>query len=494
MTKFNDLRIKHPRFTYDSFSWTKEGEDLWLVFQYSIEPDISFEHKIKIHQVGEELLSNLDASELDTYVFNIGLSEMFSYWKTTASQEILVKAGRLDDRQLAWWHKLLIKGMGEFFFVNQIDFTQDDFVKISSGGETSGEEKLEEKPGQDHLNSTNFYASGSNSGSSNIDHSRAKNHHSNRVLVPVGGGKDSATALEIIKNSFDTGVFLVNPTAAALDIIKTANIDQKNTIHITRTLDPKIIEMNQAGYLNGHVPLSATLAFLSIFTADLFNFDTIAIANERSSNEGNVRYCDQEVNHQFSKTFEFEQDLYTYAQEYLPQSAPLYFSILRPLYELQIAKLFAQMPQYHQIFRSCNRGQRTNSWCGECSKCLFAYVILFPFIQQNCEQYFGKNLFDDANLWTVAQEILGLKRNKPFECVGTHEETICAFYLCIKKHLDQDLVLPVLLERVWQELQKEPDLERRAAVILDSWNDQNLLPDEMTALLRGKIEENASYQ
>lgn len=491
MPTFEELRQKHNNFTFEKYSWkllsndvnsSNNASSLEIKFHYKISPNFYFSPTLVINSVTQKMVDDLGTGNVDSYVFNIGLAEMFSYWKSTASANIEVLAGELNQEQIDWWHKLLIKGMGEYFFVNNIKFTDDDFVKISS----------------------------ENSQGSSINPSRPGRNHrvlerNTKILIPIGGGKDSSVTLEILSNTEGTnkavitdkipvGTFVVNPTQAALDLISAKK--NLNTIEVKRTIDPKLIDLNNQGYLNGHVPISSFFAFLSVFVADLFDYSHVAISNERSSNEGNVQFCDREINHQYSKTYEFEKDFQKYVKKYLPEGAPFYFSFLRPLYELQIAKIFSGnsklnsgMKKYHPVFRSCNRGQKTNSWCGECSKCLFAYVITYPFIKdQKIHSYFGKDMLDDENLWPIAQELLGVGAKKPLECVGTHEETIITFYLAIKKYLDNNQELPALLKKVYQNIiANETDLENRTSVILNSWNEDNSVPDQFSDLLKKHI-------
>jgi UDP-N-acetyl-alpha-D-muramoyl-L-alanyl-L-glutamate epimerase len=467
-----NLRKNHPKFIYEDYSWeistnnsvTEFRSNLEITFHYSIEPGASFSPTLVIKNVPQEMLDRLGKERIDSYIFNIGLAEMFSYWKSTTSPIIEINAGKLDQDQIDWWHKLLIKGMGEYFFVNNIKFTDEGFVKIESNSE------------KNHLVSTQDH------GSSTPD-----NNQENKILIPIGGGKDSSVTLEILENLKDIGTFVVNPTQAALDTISVSEI--KNNIEVDRTIDPKLLELNKKGYLNGHVPISAFFAFLSIFCADLFGYSHVAISNERSSNEGNVQFCDKEINHQYSKTYEFENDFQEYTKKYLPENTPLYFSFLRPLYELQIAEIFARMDKYHPVFKSCNRGQKTNSWCGECSKCLFAYVIIFPFMEnQKIHSFFGKDMFADNNLWPIAQELLGIGEKKPLECVGTHEETIAAFYLSIKKYVDSDQKLPLLLQIVQENIMKnEENLEERSQAILSSWNEENSIPKNLEEELKKHV-------
>lgn len=461
MTNAQTLRKQYSTFIYQSYSWELINKNLVLKFNYTIEPDISFTAQLVVKNVTQERITGIGTNTLDLYVFTLGMSELFSYWKTTASPKIVIKAGYLDEQQLEWWHKLLIKGMGEYFYVNQIEFTAPNFVQLSCDSEKRHSVE----------NSIRIQPSG--------------------ILVPIGGGKDSSVSLELLKQKHTVVPYVINPTDASLDTIRKAfNQDTTNTIiEVVRTLDPKLFQLNQQGFLNGHVPLSALIAFSSIMTADLFNYEYVAISNERSSNEGNVWYCDSEVNHQYSKTFEFEQDLRNYQKAYLPPTSPKYFSLLRPLFELQIARIFAQYPQYHQVFRSCNRGQKTNVWCGQCSKCLFAYTILFPFLGETAlVKIFSNNLFSDLSLLETAQELIGVSENKPFECVGTHEETIVAFYLCIQKYQKDGQPLPQLLEAIKQILDQEKELENRSGKILTAWNSQHLIPtSEIEELIHNQV-------
>ena len=134
-----------------------------------------------------------------------------------------------------------------------------------------------------------------------------------------------------------------------------------------------MLELNRQGYLNGHTPFSALVAFSGIIAARMHGLSMVALSNESSANESTVQ--GSTVNHQYSKSFKFEEDFHYYQNTYLRGSA-YYFSLLRPLSEFQIARYFAGQKQYHGIFRSCNAGSRTDSWCGHCPKCLFVYLIL----------------------------------------------------------------------------------------------------------------------
>jgi hypothetical protein len=386
--------------------------------------------------------------------------ELPTYWKATCSPEIVIEAGVLNADQIAWWHDLLIKGQGEFYYLNQIDFTQPDFVKIISAGQ----------PNHEPLTVPNFDLTG--------------------TMIPLGGGKDSLVSLELLKTAIpqELKLFTLNPTQAVRDII---NLNPElPVIEVERQIDPKLLELNRQGYLNGHTPFSAYLAFLTTLVGVLFNIKDIAVSNESSANECNTIYLGHQINHQYSKTFEFEEKFRQYSDRYLFNSAihPQYFSFLRPLHELQIAQAFSQLGQaYFSLFRSCNRGQKTNTWCHECPKCLFAFIMLFPFIDSEIltQQIFQHNLFDDANLIPTALQLTKEDGTKPFECVGEREESKIAFYLAIKKYQERSLALPAMLTQVKTEvLDLESDWDIRAERLLNDWNENHRVPDNLLTRLK----------
>jgi len=325
--------------------------------------------------------------------------------------------------------------------------------------------------------------------------------------VPVGSGKDSVVTLETLKKAKkDIQCFSLNPTEAAERITKIAGC--RSPIIVQRKIDEKLLKLNRQGFLNGHTPFSAYLAFLSVLVATIFGQKYIAFSNERSSNEGNVKYLGKIINHQWSKSFEFEQKFRNYSKKYLT-SGVKYFSFLRPLYEIQIAKLFSKYPKYFNAFLSCNIAYQTASgtklptkkWCGKCSKCLFVFAILYPFVgkknppsrkateDKELLKIFGKNLFKDKKLLPIMQQLTGERGFKPFECVGTKKESLIAFYLSWKKSRDRvSTKLPFLLRHFEKKiLPKYPNIEKESKKLLDSWNNQNNLSKEYEKILKDAV-------
>ena len=252
-------------------------------------------------------------------------------------------------------------------------------------------------------------------------------------------------------------------------------------IEVNRTIDKNLIELNKQGFLNGHTPFSAMVAFLTYTIAFMLDKKYIALSNEDSANETNVE--NENINHQYSKTLEFENDFRWYANNYLKAGSE-YFSFLRPISELQIAMIFARNEKYHKIFKSCNQGSKQVPWvwCGECPKCLFVYTILSPFIKrEKLIEIFGSDLFEKEELLQTFIELCGYGDIKPFECVGTFSEVRYSVSKVIKKTPEKDL--PYLLKFYKEHYELEETSNER----LKSFNNANNLPEEFRKILKENI-------
>lgn len=465
MKSINYLREKYPIFNYQDYKWSVNKED--LVVRWSMTAgEIMYHPEIKISSV-QNFVKTLDKKIIDNFVFNLGLAEIPSYWKATCSPIIKISAGFLDEWQIQWWKNLYTNGMGQYFYENQIDFRGKDFIKIESVCERFWTGPV---PYGNRVNQ-------------NDDKDIISTVNKNKILVAVGGGKDSAVALELLADAFDIYTFILNPASmpAAQKVIQTAGI--KRILTVERKIDPVLLSLNHKGYLNGHTPFSSYLAFLSIFLGYLFGVSSVVFANERSANEGNLKYLGNYINHQYSKSFAFEESFREYNKKYL--SSINYFSFLRPLYELQIAKMFTKMDKYFLNFNSCNRGRKKNIWCGECAKCLSVYISLYPFISFDALlSIFGYDLFGNKKLLPLFMELVGEGKHKPFECVGTFAETIVALHLCILKNHSQK-ELPILLASfVDKVLPKYKNIKRMTKDILTGWDNNNNLSENYQNILK----------
>lgn len=406
--KFLQFRATYKTFIYDRYEIVEKEDVYDVTFYFDIPGLTSFEPKLIINK--KDFVGAFDEAFFEYLIFNIGMVELISYVKCTCSPNIMVKCGYLDDYQINWFKKLYYNGLGEFLYRNGIDIGIDQLFNITSLGR-----KFDFK----------------------VDYTG----HGN--LIPVGGGKDSNVTLELLKDQFnDNSCFIINPKGANIECARVAGYQDK-TIVVNRIIDKKIIDLNNSGYLNGHTPFSAIVAFISYLCAYLSGKKYIVLSNEDSANESTV--IGTSVNHQYSKTLEFENDFNFYTNKYFKIDIK-YFSLLRPLTEFQISMLFSKMKKYHSVFKSCNIGSKGDvwNWCCECSKCLFVFIILSPFLyHDDLINIFGKDLYQDESLLETFLELLGYRETKPFECVGTYGEVRYAVSLIIDKLGDN---LPYLLK------------------------------------------------
>ncbi|MFA6522850.1 MAG: hypothetical protein WCS85_00565 [Candidatus Peribacteraceae bacterium] len=396
---------QYSSFTFDSYAFDPETGTISL--RYSLDDDVRFEETIILPQP-ESRVTNPDS--LGRALRALHLIGGISYYKTCLPKTIEVRTGVLTEEEATFWNTVYEKGLGEFFFRNDIDFR--GLIRFPSSQQPPNQ--LTSKPANEQTGN--------------------QQPTTNRILVPIGGGKDSIVTAELLKKA-GFSVTLLRIGAHPL-IEQEAKIAGLPLLAVTRKLPPVLFRLNEEGALNGHVPITAYLSFLSVVIAELYGFDAVVMSNERSASVGNVSLHGMEVNHQWSKSLEFERLFRSYVAESIGSGVE-YFSLLRPLSELAIAQRFTKLPQYFGCTTSCNtnwkivpKSKSRTLWCGSCPKCAFVFTLLAAFLpKETLLTMFGKNLYEDAKLLPLYRQLLGLEGMKPFECVGTPEETAAAFML-----------------------------------------------------------------
>jgi len=414
---FSSLRKEYPLFSYDGYSIRREEGGIVLRFDFSVPGLCEFRPETVIKTDNLKILNHFDSVLAQKIAFSLGMAEAVSYWKCVCAPVISIPCGFLTDEDLLWWKKLWFNGLGEFFYKNNIETTEDNFVSIKVRELVADMPALEKKQ--------SFLSSALN-------------------LIPVGGGKDSCVSLNLLAEMKEKNIcFTLNDQPAREETAAAAGYGPEKILRTYRTVDSELLRLNAEGYLNGHTPFSSVLAFLSYYCAYLTGAENIVLSNEASANEASVAGTD--INHQYSKSYAFEADFTAYtSRNFLDEIH--YFSLLRPFNELQIAKKFASLQNCHKVFRSCNAGSKANIWCGSCAKCLFVFLILSPFLSEEyLTEIFGKNMLGDDSLLPELQALAGVSENKPFECVGTVEEVRCAIRMTLEKYEARGRELPVLL-------------------------------------------------
>ena len=255
------------------------------------------------------------------------------------------------------------------------------------------------------------------------------------ALVAIGGGKDSLVSIEALRAegvqqtvTWIGGSQLIAACAAHTGL---------PTLNIGRQLAPQLFDFNRQGAWNGHIPVTAVNSAIMAFAAVVLGVDQVVFSNERSASYGSMIVSadgtvTSEVNHQWSKGWGFESAFGDYLQSHVAADLQ-YYSLLRPLSELAVARQFARTDRYDAHFSSCNRnfhilGERpTSRWCGVCPKCHFVFLALAPFLPKlRLVGIVGRNLLDDAAQQAGYDALLEYGDHKPFECVGEGRESRAA--------------------------------------------------------------------
>jgi hypothetical protein len=339
---------------------------------------------------------------LEAILRPLGLALGIVYWKLHCAPQIVTESFALSPGEAAFWQEVYTVGLAEFFFLEGIDFR--GLVSFPSSASAAAPAPV-------------------------------RFPRSEAALSLLGGGKDSIVAAELLQRAgipFD--LFAFSPARAQLDV---ADVMMRPVVVARRTRDAasrKLYAMRA-----GAQPSIITVKFTALLAALLHDYRWVVTANELSADEGNTQYLGIEVNHQWSKSAAAEEMFGRYVANYITPDVQV-FSVLRHLSELAIVRDFVTMPRYLHSFASCNtnyqgRVDKTREragrayWCNVCPKCAFLFVSLAAFLPKpQVVEIFGADLLANPALVPTFRQLLGLEGFKPFECVGTAEETAVAMY------------------------------------------------------------------
>ncbi len=379
MTNKNNFIFKSCRY---------EPEQARLFLEYGYSSGQSFAEVITFPG-GKTNFSAEEWQALDRLMKALHLVAGISYYKAFCPEKIIIENQSISQPEADFYDKFYLLGLGEFSVENDLDLRKTiNFPVTTTNTPQSSSLKLPE------MN-----------------------------VVPIGGGKDSLVSLEILRNAQQAfRPIAINAGRPILEVIKAAQCS--DAILISRKIDPALFSLTEAGAYNGHVPITGILSFIMAFGAVIYGYDTVVMSNEQSANEGNMVRNDLAINHQYSKSFEFEQDFSRFINRTILKNFR-YFSLLRPLSESGIAALFSRMPEYFSCFKSCNRNFRISEemrqygWCCDCPKCRFVFLALAPFVgKEGMIKIFGHDMLNDIRQKKGFEELMGISGHKPFECVG----------------------------------------------------------------------------
>ena len=359
-----------------------------------------------------------------------------SYYKTAAPPVVDFGKTALTDAEHAFLREFYLQGLGEFAYRNALDLTSLRF-EARGAGPAGTHPPLGSPLGQ------------------------------RRALVPFGGGIDSIVTVERVRRRADAALFVVSRPADRFDAIEQpAAVTGLPVVRAEREIDPQLLRSAELGFLNGHIPVTGILSAIAVLAAVLEDRDAVVMSNEWSASVPTLEYQGRPVNHQFSKSEQFEAAFRDVLAK-CPAPLPSYFSWLRDRTELWVGQEFAALEPYHGSFRSCNkafyteRARRLDHWCGQCDKCCFIDLILAPFLPAEALRRIfavtGEPL-EDPGLGAKFRSLLRAGA-KPFECVGEVTECRAAVLLAARR---DDRVGAGLLQELAAEVAAWPDAPSEA--------------------------------
>ena len=388
-----------------------------------------------------------------------------SYYKTAAPPVIDLGETTLTQAEEAFLREFYLQGLAEFAYRNHLDLGGISFV----GDDPPQTPAL--SPGGDDPPQTPPDPGGKPFPPDPLGPPRG----GHRALVPFGGGIDSIVTVEQVRRRADVALFVVSRPGDRFDAIEQpAAVTGLPVVRAEREIDPQLLRSAELGFLNGHVPVTGILSAIAVLAAVLEDRDAVVMSNEWSASIPTLEFDGRPVNHQFSKSEEFEAAFRGVLADQGSGRArkpdlPDYFSWLRDRTELWVGERFAALGQYHASFRSCNkafyteRARRFAHWCGQCDKCAFIDLILAPFLPaETLRQIFavaGEPLEDPA-LKPKFRSLLGAGA-KPFECVGEVTECRAAVLLAARR---DDRARSAFLQELAAEVAGWPDAPSEAEI------------------------------
>ncbi|MFN5115356.1 MAG: hypothetical protein ACK5FW_04820 [Acidimicrobiaceae bacterium] len=362
--------------------WSASGPDVTLHYhsgEISFAEHIQFPVDVETHHTVERLL--------DLLVIVAGVS----YAKAVAPAVVRFPQIDISNAGYRLVEKTYNEGMREFAFHNGLPLTTAFVVADEPRGADFTIEALLHSPGI--------------------------------PLIPFGAGRDSCVVASALQHLQPT-LFTIGLNPFAQRIADTLSL---KLLTASRSLDPVLLKMNESGAPNGHIPVTAINSLLSLITAELTGHTSVVMANEKSASRPTRVKDGIEINHQFSKSLEFERVLGAAVDS--AGSIVQYMSVLRDIPDHHISRAFAtKCLDLHPLFMSCNQAmlrddsKRSKGWCGQCPKCRGMFLSLAPYLSPaHITRIFGRDLLNDSTQISGFHELM-TDDSKPFECVADVQE------------------------------------------------------------------------
>ena len=402
---------------------------------------------------GDDEGDDLDEVEgLEKAAFHLGMAILPNIYMGFAPPTIVVRAHTLTLEEMTYWTDEYRGCFAEFFFLLSSP-------PPTSPAPTSG---VAVTYAGDPENWFSLHPS--NASSSCASDSEMETEVGGRVLVPLGGGKDSITAFYLLQEAYpdkELGWFYLGDGFGEFD-------ESWRLASIVETSGAPVVVM-EGVFTDGQweeasiydqdvMPWALMATHAAVFAALLHGYDSVALGHERSCNFGNGVFVDGlEVNHQYDKSAASVAATSALVQRSLGVQV---WSPLSPLWETQIMALFVAYapPILLRVFISCNLSpdESGTRWCGVCPKCLFVFALVSAFAPHPADAWalFGDNAFALPDNVCGYQALLGLgEHNKPLECVGTPAEVAFSLSLATLNYRLASLPIPYVLQSLAPHLE-----------------------------------------
>lgn len=392
--------------------------------------------------------NNFDKTALEPTLCAIALAFSAFFFKLADFKSICAGSFALDKCSAAFFSHSIQSGMGEFRYIQGLN--PKKAIEVASLN--SREPAPRKSSTKDHL------------------------------IMLNGGGKDTIVAGELLKLCGQDFTWVtIRPNRSRRSVVELSG--NPSSIEVGYHVDEAV--NTDKVYPWGHIPHTSIILSLGLLIAQLIDARYVCAGNEQSANFGNIDFKGFELNHQYTKSFEYEKGFHDYVSRCVTPDIKV-FSILRPFHDIQLGMMFSQMTKYHASFLSCNTGVGRDEWCGACPKCAFTALALYPFIgSEGCKLIFGRDVLHSH---IIRQHIVDLTtaKIKPWECVGTQEES----KLALKLILDNNPKLSFDRAPFRSELEDivvNFDKRHHEETLLNSVSSQHLIPPEIVERLNTSL-------
>lgn len=385
------------RFVFDRYHF--DAQTSTAHFYYGFEDGRVFEETIGFKSNG-----TYDDVTLQKALFLAFILVGVSYYKLFPSREVVLKKP-LDEWQARFFSRVFQEGLGQFAYENEL--TRADLAQFVS----TIQEVIE----------------------------AVEPYDGTGLLVLQSGGKDSLLVAQLLK---EKGV-AYTPWYLSSSHSHPAVLDDggEPLVKAQRHIDIEALKKGiEDGGKNGHVPITYIVQSLALIQAILLGKSDVLVSIAHEGEEPHHHIGDLAVTHQWSKTWQAEQDFAEYVKRYISSDIHI-GSPLRTYSELSVAEQFVShaWAQYGHAFSSCNvanyqqgSDNTTLKWCGNCPKCANSYLLFTPFVESGelKSLFNGQDLYAKPSLERTFKGLLAIDGEpKPFECIGEIDELRLAYHM-----------------------------------------------------------------